>query len=653
MPEDKGHGYAGGWSESGFDSSIPVWDGRADSLREFKKTVTWWLCSINLEKTKEFNLAARFAMKQKGSAKLRALEFEPSELEYTPAEEAEDPDSHEMIVITPAVYDTGIKKILAAWDDMVGRTVTDRKGELRERFYLSMKRNGGESVVAFALRYRTLVAEMKSEGITIDDSEVAWFYKQKLVLTEMQRQMLETSLGANTESYVECEKESVRLFKRIHQSGAPQPGGHHRKHMSLGAFSKFRGRGPLSSGASTASSSWSRRSMATSRPSSVNVTEQESEYAEEGEREEEEGYHDAMETQAEGDEQEEDLDGLQALQEEVEVLAAELEDAAQEGCDETELEQIEENLDNAVEALVTLREARSQISALRRDRGFHGKGGKSKDGKGKGDGKKSGCHLCGAMDHWMDDCPKNRNKGKGSGRGGSGGRTGSFKGSRSSSSTVASSKPSFVKKSKSETNVSEANVVDLMPDSSKAFQDVKFPNVGFHAEPEVHEIHVTETLAEALSTSSKSVVAHLDSDKMYQAAVDSACNRSVCGMEWMESYLSALQFAPQYIQDLVKKVPEDEQFRFGNGGCLGSSERYRIPIKIENSVVLIWLSVVQCGSLGCLLGKDWLEALGAVLDFTGKRMQLKFLFPDRWIRLSKMRVGHLIYYQFHWHHGQS
>eukprot|EP00434_Breviolum_minutum_P017446 symbB.v1.2.015397.t1/scaffold1144.1/size135540/5 len=217
MPEDKGHGYAGGWSESGFDSSIPVWDGRADSLREFKKTVTWWLCSINLEKTKEFNLAARFAMKQKGSAKLRALEFEPSELEYTPAEEAEDPDSHEMIVITPAVYDTGIKKILAAWDDMVGRTVTDRKGELRERFYLSMKRNGGESVVAFALRYRTLVAEMKSEGITIDDSEVAWFYKQKLVLTEMQRQMLETSLGANTESYVECEKESdaVKLRSRM------------------------------------------------------------------------------------------------------------------------------------------------------------------------------------------------------------------------------------------------------------------------------------------------------------------------------------------------------------------------------------------------------------------------------------------------------
>ena len=640
MPDDKGHGYAGGWSESGFDSSIPVWDGRADTLREFKKTVTWWLCSINLEKTKDFNLAARFAMKQKGSAKLRALEFEPTELEYTPAEEVEDPDTNETVTITPAVYDAGIKKILAAWDDMVGRTVTDRKGELRERFYLSMKRNGGESVVAFALRYRTLVAEMRSEGITIDDSEVAWFYKQKMMLTEMQRQMLETSLGSNTESYADCEKESVRLFKRIHQGGIPQPGGHRRKPMSLGNFSRFRGRGPMSGGSSTTSSSWSRRSTATSRPSSVNVTEQDAEYGEEGEHDEEDGHNDALETQAEGEEEDE-LDGLQALQEEVEVLAAELDDAAQEGCDETELEQIEENLDNAVEALVTLREARSQISALRRDRGFHGPkgGGKAKDGKGKSDGKKSGCHLCGAMDHWMDECPKNRNKGKGSGRGGSGGRFGGSKGSRSSSSTVAPSKSGF-RKPKSETNISEANVVDLMPDSSQSFQDVKFPSVGFHAEPEVHEIHVTETLAEALSTSSRSVVAHLDSDKMYQAAVDSACNRSVCGMEWMDSYLSALQFAPQVIQDLVKKVPEEEQFRFGNGGCLGSSERYRIPIKIENSVVMVWLSVVQCGSLGCLLGKDWLEALGAVLDFSGKRMQLKYLFPDRWIRLSKMRVGH-------------
>jgi hypothetical protein len=39
------------------------------------------------------------------------------------------------------------------------------------------------------------------------------------------------------------------------------------------------------------------------------------------------------------------------------------------------------------------------------------------------------------------------------------------------------------------------------------------------------------------------------------------------------------------------------------------------------------------------LGKDFLESLGAVLDFVGNRMQLKFL-GDRWIPLSKMKAGH-------------
>lgn len=133
---NKDRSYAGGFTESGFDASIPVWDGKADSLREFRRMTTWWLHSINLERTKEFNLAARFAMKQKGAAKLRALEFTPEELAYIPAETAQDPDTDETLVITPAKYDAGIQKILDAWDQMVGRSLNDKKGELREKFYL-------------------------------------------------------------------------------------------------------------------------------------------------------------------------------------------------------------------------------------------------------------------------------------------------------------------------------------------------------------------------------------------------------------------------------------------------------------------------------------------------------------------------------------
>ena len=31
--DDRGHGHAGGWSESGFDSSIPVWGDRARTVK--------------------------------------------------------------------------------------------------------------------------------------------------------------------------------------------------------------------------------------------------------------------------------------------------------------------------------------------------------------------------------------------------------------------------------------------------------------------------------------------------------------------------------------------------------------------------------------------------------------------------------------------
>ena len=66
----------------------------------------------------------------------------------------------------------------------------------------------------FALRYRTFIAEMRAEGIVLDDGEAAWFFKHKLGLSEVQKQMLETTLGAESEVYSVRERESVRLFKR-------------------------------------------------------------------------------------------------------------------------------------------------------------------------------------------------------------------------------------------------------------------------------------------------------------------------------------------------------------------------------------------------------------------------------------------------------
>ena len=55
------------------------------------------------------------------------------------------------------------------------------------------------------------------------------------------------------------------------------------------------------------------------------------------------------------------------LQQEIEVLATKLEAAAEEGCDEEEIAELETQLGTAVEALVTLEEAKTQIAAMRKD----------------------------------------------------------------------------------------------------------------------------------------------------------------------------------------------------------------------------------------------------------------------------------------------
>ncbi len=224
-------------------------------------------------------------MKQRGAAKTRALEFSREELAYTPAEEVQDEESGETLVLTQAKYDTGIQKILEAWDNMVGRSVTDKKGELRERYYMNTKRAPGEAVINFALRYRNLLSEMKQEGITIDEAERAWFFKQKLTLSELQKQMLETTLGAQTEDYAQCEKdEAVRLFKRVHlgQAGG-HPGGKgsvRRPGLTSHALQKFRKGGfSSSSSAPSTASAWSRRTPSSRYSNSVNVADHEGEQA--------------------------------------------------------------------------------------------------------------------------------------------------------------------------------------------------------------------------------------------------------------------------------------------------------------------------------------------------------------------------------------
>ena len=87
------------------------------------------------------------------------------------------------------------------------------------------------------------------------------------------------------------------------------------------------------------------------------------------------------------------------------------------------------------------------------------------------------------------------------------------------------------------------------------------------------------TLSEALRQSNEvhvSQLASLSMDKRLMGALDSACNRTCCGTACLDHYFTALNAAPQEIKCLVQQCPEQETFRFGDGGTQ-SSYRIRAP----------------------------------------------------------------------------
>ena len=71
-----------------------------------------------------------------------------------------------------------------------------------------------------------------------------------------------------------------------------------------------------------------------------------------------------------GDDAEHGTSLEEILQTEAEVLAAELNEAEQEGVDPQVLDDLEIGIEQAAETLVTMREARQQLQSVRKDRGY-------------------------------------------------------------------------------------------------------------------------------------------------------------------------------------------------------------------------------------------------------------------------------------------
>ncbi|CAK9081636.1 unnamed protein product [Durusdinium trenchii] len=606
---------AGAWTR------VPTWDGSPQTWRSFRKEMSWWLAGLDIQSTKKYNLAARWLLRQSGVVRQRGEEFDPRDLEFQKEIKMPNAETGDDEVVVEEDPLSGINKLLTALEEMTGRSSLDKRGELRNVFYLELKRKSGERISEFATRYRGLVAELKAEGVTIHDGELGWWFKQKLGLDPLRTQLLETAL-AGAEDYPTIEREVLRLFKDLHaadplyrrsgdadqkapllsrflnqQSGASRASSYAPSMTSSAARS-------LRSGSSTASSGRMTPSSTYRRPfqKQAMVSEVEEEIPATAEA----GDDDGVEEEVEPPSLEE------VLTTEAEVLAAELDAAASQGVDPETLQEIEESVEAAAEAFLTMKEARSKLQEVRKDRGY-GKAASSSTSSPaskvslKKQSDKHPCFDCGLPGHWAGD-PECSKPGQQLGR----------------KKKVA---PKQVKVAEAlNTEHEEITTPDhevmMLRHESPVLTDAFLSTVQrFHEPKEVNALG-------------------LALDKRLVGALDSACNRTCTGADWLKGYLRGLETsAPSEVLDLVRREPERETFRFGNGGTQVSEERWRLPTMIGGTVVCFWTSVVPVSSLGLLLGRDFLEAIGAVMNFSRKALRCD-LTDGTEIPLSQLAAGH-------------
>lgn len=341
------------------------------------------MASLDADSCKKYNVAARWALRQHGVVRARCEEFDPDELQGAPAEMGRDPDTGDDVVLVEADPFAGLKKLMKALEESVGKTELDRRGELRAQFYQELRRAPGERISAFCTRFRTLASELKREGIELPRGELGWFLKDRMGLDSIRRQLLETAL-AGREEYEMVETEALRLFRDLH-SADPL-----RKTLGGGSplLSRFLSSQGGSARTSTPSSGSSQASTFKSYRSGSSVGSFRSQpFRKPFQPQQHQPPRQAMVAEGNdegGDEEElvpaEDDPGAQngeapsleeVLQMEAECLASELQELEDEGVVEPALiEELESGVETAAESLATMREARNRIAEVRKDRGF-------------------------------------------------------------------------------------------------------------------------------------------------------------------------------------------------------------------------------------------------------------------------------------------
>ena len=265
-----------------------------------------------------------------------------------------------------------------------------------------------------------------------------------------------------------------------------------------------------------------------------------------------------------------------------------------------------------------MREARNRLQEIRKDRGYK----KPVDGAAKGGpiskkNSKHPCFNCGLPGHWAGDkeCQK---PGQGLAR-------------KAGKVAAAPKQVRFA-----EVCQSDAIATDPI-DTTSTVHEAAMVNVAVRLPlDQALNVNLYGTTHPVLVSDARDIAG----DKMLVGALDSACNRTCSSPKWLEAYVQKIrQSAPAFISNLIQEVVEHENFRFGNGGIVPSTHRWRLPAFVGGRVLLLWVSLVPVPSLSLLLGRDFLESVGGVLDFADKTISFKHL-EAKTQRLEQMSAGH-------------
>ena len=115
--------------------------------------------------------------------------------------------------------------------------------------------------------------------------------------------------------------------------------------------------------------------------------------------------------------------------------------------------------------------------------------------------------------------------------------------------------------------------------------------------------------------------------------LDSACSRSVAGIQWVAKYTKQL---PSHVASSLEVTYSDKVYQFGGGEKRKSCGSIALPTLIGERKVFVGIDIVDA-EIPLLIGSNSMEAAGAVLDF----QRMLAVFFEQEVPMIKVGTGHV------------